>query len=200
MTTISTSDNSTSHPPITDNVELVRKVIEGDQEALTLFVDTHKKFVASIVWSYVKDTDDVQDLCQEVFIKVCRHLSGFAFRSSLRTWIASITINECRQHHRRNKKLSRDVRFSDGPGDRGFGIVRDTSEERLFAKGMLERIHEEISRLPPEMQLLFRLRFIEEMDSTELSKVLRIPPGTVRTRLKNIRDHLSSALKGGPLP
>jgi RNA polymerase sigma-70 factor (ECF subfamily) len=192
-------NNHEDHAPDPDSVDLVRRVVGGDQEALRLFVDTHKRFVSSVVWAYVKDPDDVQDLCQEIFIKVCGHLKGFAFRSSLKTWIAAIAINECRQHHRRNRKFARDVRIGEDPGTGGFGIVREEHEERLFARGLLDRVHQEISGMPPETQLLFRLRFVEEMDSAELSKALRIPAGTVRTRLKTLRDHLHSVLKGGTL-
>ncbi len=177
----------------------IRKVISGDEEALNLFVEAHKRFVISVIWSYSRNEDDIQDICQEVFIKVCRYLAKFKFRSSLKTWIASITVNECRKFHHRNKAARSHVELDSEEVNRIHSTHKDAEIHNLFARDLLERIHKLVSRLPGETQLLFRLRFIEEMDSSEVADIMKIPAGTIRSRISELRGYLQDQLQGEEL-
>ena len=192
------TDNKT-HPGSIDaeTITLIRKVISGEEEALNFFIETHKRFVISVIWSYARNEDDIQDICQEVFIKVCRYLAKFKFKSSLKTWIAAITVNECRKFHQRNKASKSHVELDTDEVDRIHSTHKDAETNNLFARDLLERIHKTVSRLPGETQLLFRLRFIEEMDSSEIADAMKMPAGTVRSRISELRGLLQNQLQGG---
>jgi RNA polymerase sigma factor (sigma-70 family) len=177
--------------------DLVQRVIDRDDDALNEFVGLHKRFVTSIIWSWVKNEDDLQDICQEIFIKACRALPGFRFQSNIRTWLASIAVNECRRFHARNRhQVKRDGTDIDSISLERAGVP-DRQAEGVFARDLLDRIHETITKLPEETQLLFRLRFIEEMDSSEIARIMNIPAGTVRSRLFNLRNLLEERFGGG---
>lgn len=176
--------------------ELVGRVISGDEDSLTEFVELNKRFVISVIWSWIKDEDDIKDICQEVFIKACRGLAGFRFQSSIRTWLGSIAVNECRRFHSRSTKL----RKADGTDIESISLERagapDRQSEGMFARDLLERIHKLVTSLPGETQTLFRLRFVEEMDSSEIARIMDIPAGTVRSRLFTLRNILEENFSG----
>jgi RNA polymerase sigma-70 factor (ECF subfamily) len=183
--------------PDRESRDLVQRVIEGEEHAVKTFIETYKRFVISVIWSYVRNEEDLQDICQEVFIKACKGLKGFGFRSSLKTWLATISLNECRRHHRRNLFAKKQVSLDEEVMGNHYGRASPGHEERLFAASLLEKVNTVVERLPQDMRLIFRLRFIEEMDSSEIAKIVKKPAGTVRSRISELRSLIEKETRGG---
>jgi RNA polymerase sigma factor (sigma-70 family) len=81
--------------------DLVRKAIDGNSEALSEIIKIHQPFIYNVAWKMCHDPNDAEDLTQEVLIKIITKLAQFSFRSSFRTWLYRIVVNEFLQTKRR---------------------------------------------------------------------------------------------------
>lgn len=85
----------------TDNIDLVRQSINGDKDALSELIHLHQPFIYNVAWKMAHDPNDAMDLTQETLLKVITKLSQFTFKSSFRTWLYRIVVNEFLQSKRR---------------------------------------------------------------------------------------------------
>ena len=86
------------------NISLVRASLEGDRRALDKLIHLHQPFIYNVAWKMVHDPNDAMDLTQEVLIKIITKLSQFNFKSSFRTWLYRIVMNEFLQTKRRKRE------------------------------------------------------------------------------------------------
>ncbi|MEM8887493.1 MAG: RNA polymerase sigma factor, partial [Bacteroidota bacterium] len=86
------------------NRALVEKSLEGDKHALDTLIRLHQPFIYNVAWKMVHDPQDAKDLTQEVMIKVITKLSQFSFKSSFRTWLYRIVVNEFLLTKRKNRE------------------------------------------------------------------------------------------------
>lgn len=84
-----------------ENVELVRQTLNGDRKALDQLIHLHQPFIYNVAWKMAHDPNDAMDLTQETLLKVITKLSQFNFKSSFRTWLYRIVVNEFLQSKRR---------------------------------------------------------------------------------------------------
>ncbi len=84
--------------------ELVKKALEGDRKALDSLIQVHQPFIYNVAWKMAHSPDDAADLTQETLIKVITKLSQFDFKSSFRTWLYRIVVNEFLQSKRRQRE------------------------------------------------------------------------------------------------
>lgn len=175
-----------------DTRELIKRVLDGNQGSTREFVDQYRRLVASVVASWNHDQEDIQDISQEVFIKVFRNLHHFRFQASLTTWISRITVNECRLHYRKNRRRMREKVLE--PEREQDPSMTGRAEHRVEGKDLMDRLDRLLETQPPAMKLLFRLRFIEQMDSTRIGKIMQLPSGTVRRRTAQLRTWLAEKL------
>ena len=86
------------------NRELVKKGLEGDRQALDRLIRLHQPFIYNVAWKMVHDPNDAMDLTQETLLKVITKLSQFSFKSSFRTWLYRIVVNQFLQTKRGEKE------------------------------------------------------------------------------------------------
>jgi len=87
-----------------DDSTLIKLTLAGHVEAFAALMDRHKTAVRRRIFAMVRNTDDTDDLLQEVQLRVWRHLSAFRSESTFRTWIIRVAINEVLQSYRREKR------------------------------------------------------------------------------------------------
>lgn len=93
--------------PLSDNqteeidIELVKKSLQGDKNALNQLIQKHQPFIYNVAWKYTNNPDEAKDLTQEVLIKVITKLSSFEGKSSFSTWVYRIVVNQFLQTKRR---------------------------------------------------------------------------------------------------
>ena len=89
--------------PLSENTEteLINKSLQGDKTALNTLLKQHEAFVYNVAWKYTNNQDEAKDLTQEVFIKLITKLSTFEGKSSFRTWVYRIVVNQFLQTKRR---------------------------------------------------------------------------------------------------
>ena len=78
-----------------DDFSLIKRFIDGDELVFSELLKRHKEKVRNIIYLTLSNTDGVDDIAQEVFITVYRHLKSFRFESQFTTWLYRITINKC---------------------------------------------------------------------------------------------------------
>lgn len=177
------------------NRQAIQRVLAGDSEAFRVIVENHKRLVAHIVFRMVRREADREDLCQDVFVKVYRNLGGFKFEARLSTWIARIAHNTCLNFLEKKKALL----YGDLTGDENEGLEAVASGEldpaqMAQAGDLSRRLLNEIAKLPAHFRSILTLYHMEEMTYTEISDLLQLPDGTVKSYLFRARKMLKKRL------
>jgi RNA polymerase sigma-70 factor (ECF subfamily) len=161
--------------PPNRNPELVARLKARDDRAFEELVTTYQERVYRVAWRLVRDDDLAEDVAQEAFIKVFRHIDRFEERSSLYTWIYRITVNIALN------KLKRDRFRQMLPlGDFGRPDRRASADpsRRALSNELAERVEEAVKELPEKQRLVFTLKFYEEMSHKEIAEVVGCSEGT----------------------
>jgi RNA polymerase sigma-70 factor (ECF subfamily) len=168
---------------------LLEDYVAGDAGALSRLVELHRPGVSHFVRRRLGSCRTyADDVTQDVFVTVARAARRFAGRSTFRTWLFGIALNICRDYLRRERHTV---------ADETLEFVPDASLDplqRLERKERMRRVRAAVRRLTPQQRLALRLRDVEEMSYDEMSRVLGVPVGTVRSRLHNARAALAKTL------
>jgi RNA polymerase sigma-70 factor (ECF subfamily) len=174
---------------------LVEQVQQGDQRAFETLLQKHQRRVLSLIGHTIRQPNEVEDLAQQVFLKVYTALPKFDFRAEFSTWLYRITVNECYDHLRRQRALK-----SYGGNEIQVGELVDL--DRLSAKrsrpgenparqAELKQVVEILfSRLSAEERLLLTLRELEGYSMEEIATVMDLKENTVKVRLFRARKRL----------
>jgi RNA polymerase sigma-70 factor (ECF subfamily) len=182
---------------------LVRRCVAGDPEAWQELVVAQHRRVYAICYRFTGSGTDAEDLTQEVFLKLYRNLASFDVeRGSFQTWITTLARNLLVDHFRRTRleraSDSLDASFSgddDGAtlGDR-LADPHPSPEAHAAGMELRVRIQQGLAQLSPELREAVILRDLEDMDYKEIAQVLRIPEGTVKSRISRGRGELARLL------
>ena len=179
-------------------VELCRR---GDTQAFARLVGLHERMVYNLAARLLGDPEEAKDLAQEVFLQVYRTIGRFEGRSSLKTWIYRIVVNQCRNRQRwwRRRRKDRSCPIEAlSPADEARlaeqGPRADSPEERLARRERSRAVQSALLRLSFEHRAVLLLREVEELSCDEIAGTLGLPAGTVKSRLSRARDALRSAL------
>ena len=176
----------------------------GDAEAFARLVALHESMVYNLSARLLGDGEEARDLSQDVFLQVYRTLGGFQGRSTLKTWIYRIVVNQARNRQRwwRRRRRERCCPIEDmTPADHARASAgRPDAEapfERLARGEQARQIQGALLKLSFDHRAILLLREVEELDCEEIAAALRIPPGTVKSRLARARGSLREAMTGG---
>ncbi|MFO8058919.1 MAG: sigma-70 family RNA polymerase sigma factor [bacterium] len=184
---------------ISDDTDLVRRALSGDESAFAELVRLYQDVVARTVYRITRRTDWVEDLTQEVFLKAFEGLRRFRRRSGFSTWLYRIAVNTSLDALRKagtDRKVCETV-FSDRSGLNWpliSGENRD-GEKIVLDREMQSQVKTAIAELPPETRTILVLRYLEELSVSEVAAVMQIPEGTARSRLYYARLELARLLK-----
>lgn len=183
---------------------LVRQCIAGDQRAWHQMVTGQHRRIYAICYRFTGSADDAEDLTQDIFLKVYRNLRSFdQAKGSFQTWITTLARNMLVDHFRRSKLEratdSMDISLSgedDGPTlaerlpDTGPG-----QEQHVAGLQLKATIQQALAQLSPELREAVILRDLEDMDYKEIALILKIPEGTVKSRISRGRAELGRMLQ-----
>lgn len=185
--------------------ELVERVLRGEAAAAAELVDLYQGRVYRLVRRmWARDVQLVEDLTQEVFLRVFRALPRFGQECALGAWIHRITVNVCISELRKRKALKRDrttmsLDQSYGPDDDGPKIEAcattpapgaETEKRELF-----DACRNAIAELPELWRVILTLRDLEGRSYEEIAQILDLPKGTVRSRLHRARARVRARLE-----
>jgi RNA polymerase sigma-70 factor (ECF subfamily) len=183
---------------------LVRRCLAGDALAWEEIVQRYHRRIYNICYRFAGSPEDAQDLTQEVFIKMYRTLNSYDLgRGAFMTWVTTVTRNLLVDHFRKSKQdrmtdsldtvasehedampLSEQIPDKAAPPDSGV----QSRETR-------EAVHRALQKLSPELREAVILRDLQDMDYREIAGVLRVPEGTVKSRINRGRAELARLLQ-----
>ena len=183
---------------------LVRRCVAGEAAAWEEIVRQYNRRIYNLCYRFAGSSDDAQDLTQEVFIKIYRTLSSFdGSKASFVTWVTTVTRNLLVDHFRKGKydRMTDSLDAPIGEEDDGLALgnqIQDkgqTPDERLQSRETKEIVHRALQKLSPELREAVILRDLQDMDYKEISQVLKIPEGTVKSRINRGRTELARLLQ-----
>jgi len=184
--------------------KLVRQCMTGDQHAWQQLVVSQHRRIYAICYRFTGSATDAEDLTQDVFLKLYRNLASYdTQKGSFQTWITTLARNLLVDHFRRTRmdraSDSLDASLSsdeDGAtlGDR-LADPRPSQEAHASGLELKARIQQALAQLSPELREAVVFRDLEDMDYKEIAQVLRIPEGTVKSRISRGRGELARLLQ-----
>ncbi len=194
--------NVAGFPGPASDETLMRRAQAGDREAFDLIVRRHKNRVYNVVFRYVGNHEDTQDIVQEVFVRAYRGRAGYREQARVTTWLHTIAANLARNRLRDQSRKGRDKGGSldrlaeDAPAAAQTALKTEHSPRQAAEYGELEAaLRACLERLPEIFRMAFVLRTYEELDYDELAEALDVPRGTVKSRLNGARGRLRDCLK-----
>ncbi len=175
--------------------ELMRRCQAGDAGAFEEFVRVYHGRVHSVIYSILRNSNDAEDIAQQVFAKIYFSLKKFNFRSAVSTWVYKITVNECYDHLRKQKvrkaiiqaDLSEEevarLENTDGSETGGPGRL----EAQALARDTVAKL---MTRLPEEDRILLVLKEVEGYPVNEIAEITGMNENTVKVRLFRARQKL----------
>ena len=177
-----------------DDAELLRKARKGDTGAFHQLVDRHADSLYVLSLSLTGNASDAEDVVQETLLGAYSSLASFAGRSSVKTWLSRILVNQAARHHRsqRVRNAAQPVRLSEA----SRAMLREASEHQspIVASEIRMDVMEVLQSLRPEHRAVIALRELDGLSYAEVAEVLNLPQGTVESRLHHAREELKLLL------
>ena len=183
---------------------LVRRCIAGDVVAWEEIVQRYNRRIYNICYRFAGSGDDAQDLTQEVFIKMFRTLSSYDVeRGAFMTWVTTITRNLLVDHFRKSKQDRMTESLDTTPSEHEEAMplsekIEDkapAADASVQSREARELIHGALQKLSPELREAVILRDLQDMDYKDIATVLKVPEGTVKSRINRGRAELARLLQ-----
>jgi RNA polymerase sigma factor (sigma-70 family) len=183
------------------DAEIVEQARKGDPLAWEKLVIRHTKRIYNLCFRFVGRVDQAEDLTQDVFIKVFRNLSSYNAESGqFVTWMMSVGRNLLIDHYRQSKddRVTVSVTAED---DNELSILDTLPANQPSADAEMEReerallLRRALDRLPPQLKEAVILRDLEELSYEEIEGILKVPEGTVKSRINRGRVELARSLQ-----
>ena len=188
------SGRNVSYKPVMTDSELVIQVLNGNQHACRYLVVSYQKLVAHMVRRILVCDADVEDLCQDVFMKVFSRLPGYRGDSKLSTWIATIAYNTTVTYLKK-KKGSKELK-QDPAGIRELKEITTTgSDDWLEAEEIKRNLLQTVDTLPVHYRSILTLFYLEEFSYREIEQITGMSEATVKSHLFRARSLLKCKLE-----
>lgn len=175
-----------------EEVKLIDRIVHGDTNAFSALVAKYQNLIFHVVRKVVPVQMDVEDVCQEVFVKIYRSIGSFKHQSKLSTWIARIAYLTALNHLKKSKKnLTEDY-----PEDTlSLRANADSPEEQLSKRNTAEYLNKLIQQLPQQYRVVLTLFHLEEFSIVEIHESTGMPEGTIKNYLFRARKMLKDKIK-----
>ncbi|MHB8842610.1 MAG: RNA polymerase sigma factor [Candidatus Aquicultor sp.] len=185
-----------------DDAGFVTRCRQGDTEAFSQLVRRHQKKMLNVAYRMIGDYDEACDVVQEAFLSAFRAIGKFQEEARFSTWLCSIVLNHSRNHlkqraarsHREGMSLDDSIKSGNGTSSIEH-FFQDVSVIELIEKRELEaKVQKCIGSLDSEQREVLVLRDIQGFSYEEIGLTLKLPQGTVRSRLFRARNALKDSL------
>lgn len=184
--------------PSSDEI-LVAKCQKGDKQAFELLIKKYQRRIFHLIYRITQDPAVVEPIAQEVFLKAYRSISSFRGSSRFYTWLYRIAVNTSLSHikkesvvENRERTIEYDLHASTLQSD---SMKTDDPEEVLMRKEFFKHLLNSLRHLPEELRTAVVLREFSGMNYEEISEIMEIPLGTVRSRIFRARARLREMLE-----
>ncbi len=186
-----------------ENVELIEHCQVGTKLAFEILVKRYQKTVFTLLYQLAPDWKDINDLAQEVFIRVYRGIANLRNPKTFRTWLNQIVLNlfydELRKRPRRLSTVSLDQSIEADNGEGEFlREVKDKGllpDEKTSNKELAAVIRQAMAQLPEQFRTAIVLRELQGLRYEEIAEIAGCELGTVKSRIARARSRLQEILK-----
>ena len=180
--------------------DVMERCALGSETAFRALVQRYRSRIMNLVCRFINDRDRAEEISQEVFLRVYRNRERYRKSGKFSTWIFTIadnlTKNEIRSRVRHKGTFSLDAMEEDSGGQGlAFPDLKPLPDEDLNASEIRRRVAEALEKIPARYREAVVLRDIEGLSYEEVGEILRIPGGTVRSRINRARLMLKERLK-----
>lgn len=191
-------NNEKTYPEgLPEDTLLAFKAADGYDGAFEQLVRKYERLVSTCVYGIVKNSEDVLDVSQEVFLKVYKSIGTFKGDSEFSTWLYRIAKNTALDFVRKSKQNTVSI-DSSGEESEGFDIpdesIGSSPEKKALQKEKTELLHKAIRNLSDEHREIIILRDLNDYSYEDIAQRLGIEPGTVKSRLHRARESLRKIL------
>lgn len=176
--------------------KLLKHYLKGDQEAIGVLVKRHQKSIYNLSFRFMGNSQDAWDATQETFIRLIKKANSFKGISKFSTWIYRITCNVCKDILKKRKK-SKTYSYEEQKLKKRAASKDKFYEamDRILEAEEIDEIQNLLQKLPPKLKIVTVLNDIYNFKYKEISKILNIPLGTVKSRVSRSREILRNFLK-----
>ncbi len=169
------------------DAHLIKLVAGGDEQAFEQLVQKYQPAVFNTIYRYIGNPDDVQDLAQEIFIKVWQNAGKFKGKSKFSTWLYRIVVNHCINYHRKNKRkhVSLDVLTEQGKTPESFKVEPDWEQRQK-----VELVRKAVDELPERQRMALVLSQYEEKSYKEIAEIMKVSLSSVESLIFRARSAL----------
>lgn len=193
----------TTVPPGDSDAQLVERTLAGDTRAFELLVIKYQRRIQRLIARMVRDTDLVEDIAQETFIRAYRALHQFRGEAQFYTWLYRIAVNTAKKTllDLKNDPLVTEAALRPaGDDDETFHpgnepIEEETPETLLAAREIAVAVQAALEELPEDLRQAVTLREIEGLSYEDIAAVMACPIGTVRSRIFRAREAISARVR-----
>jgi RNA polymerase sigma-70 factor (ECF subfamily) len=189
------SADSPGPDPVATVDVLIQRCLKGDEAAWDQIVHQYWRKVFNVAYKFVARHDEAEDLTQDIFLKVFRSLGTFDRRANFQTWLVSVSRNLCIDHYRSVRKERETI-------DRAIdaSTLSPVSHEKspFAAVEQHDRVtllRQALEALPPTLRTAVVMRDLQELSYQEIADRLRLPEGTVKSRINRGRGELANQIQ-----
>ena len=180
--------------PVSEEHELIRQVLKGDQPAFQRLVERYQDYVFTIVLRILSSREEAEEVAMDVFLKVYQSLRSFEFKSKFSTWLYTIAyrmaIDRVRTKQFPIQTLDNDERFLQVTDREAKG-----PEARVASQDLQNALRNALERLKPADAGLVSLYYLQEKSVQEVSEVTGLSVSNVKVKLYRLRSELRAILE-----
>ena len=182
---------------IFDDRLLVKQVIEGDSAAFDALFTRHRDTIYAMLLKFTGNSDDVEDLMQEAFMKAYLKIGLYDPKYDFGAWIYTIARNTFVDFNRSRKSNALNPQNLPLESGNSAQTSAPTPEDYIINAQQQTQIERYVSMLPEDYRRLFELRFIDEYSYEEIAEKLEMKLGTVKTRIFRVRNMMCRLITPG---
>ena len=177
--------------------ELILRFQKGDEQSYIELVNRYRDRLINFIYRFVNDIESAEDIVQDALLKVYTHKHYYKNIAKFSTWLYTIAGNLAKTELRKKKTRKVTNLSQMGPEDKDFELTSNEPEtDKATQNEYLEkRIQIAINKLPLHFKTVTILREIQELSYEEISKIVDVPLGTVKSRINRARLQLQKELK-----
>ncbi len=178
--------------------ELIHQICNGNPQAFRFLVKQYERLVFHVAARLLNRQEDLEDVCQEVFIKVHQKLPEFRGKSKLSTWIATIAYRVA-INHLKKRKDGTEIDDSEREFLHNDMITNDHPHNIVEKQELKTYVREMVDKLPSQYKTVLSLYHLEEMGYKEIVEITGLPEGTVKNYIFRARKLLKGMIENSEL-
>ncbi|MGY8808753.1 MAG: RNA polymerase sigma factor [Fidelibacterota bacterium] len=175
--------------------KLIARFQDGDINAYNELVDRYKDRLLNFVFRYFNNREQAEDVVQETLIKLYTHASYYKNIAKFSTWLYTIAKNNALTELRKNKRKRTDSLWTNEGKPIDLETKGDSLEKTVHNEIAVEALNRYLDEIPENFRIAVVLRDFQELSYEEISKILEIPIGTIKSRINRGRIQLSEKMK-----